>query len=277
MNEETTRNENTSATEDDSPIKIFLNGTFNKFNNSSDKTKKRIIIVSLVITYLLGIGSHMLVGVKRSDYKMIATRCVNLQNELEASNSKHGNLQKEFDDYKAKMQPYESIQLEDAKNKTEKESRELAEKKAAEEKAAAEKKAKQEAEEKAAREKKVAEEKAAAEAKAAEEAKGYETGITFDNLARTPDSYKGKKVKFSGKVIQVIEATTETQIRLAIDGDYDRIIFCRVPKAKTSSTRILKDDYIHIMGISNGLISYESTMGGTITIPDVSVDDWGQG
>lgn len=160
----------------------------------------------------------MLVGVKRSDYKTIATGYVNLQNELQASNSKHDTLQKEYDDYKAKMQPYESIQLEDAKNKTEKESRELAEKKAAEE-------------------------QAADEAKAAEEARGYETGITFDNLARTPDAYKGKKVKFSGKVIQVIEGTTETQLRLAISGDYNKVIFCRVSKAKTSATRILEDDH----------------------------------
>ena len=282
MNEEKRNNnidnENVSVPQnDDPPIKVFFNDTFNKFNNSSDKSKKRIIIVSLVLAYLLGIGSHMLVGVKRSVYKSLLSDTANMTNQLKQANTKCENIQKEYDDYKAKMQPYESIQLEDAKNKTEKESRELAEKKAAEEKAAAEAKAKKEAEEKAAAEKKAAEEQAAAEAKAAEEARGYETGITFDNLARTPDAYKGKKVKFSGKVIQVIEGTTETQLRLAISGDYNKVIFCRVPKAKTSATRILEDDYIHIMGVSNGLISYESTMGGTITIPDVSVNDWGQG
>ena len=181
------------------------------------------------------------------------------------------------------MQPYEAVQLTDAQNKAEKERQELADKKATEEKAAAEAKAKKEAEEKAAAEARAAAEakaaeeaRAAAEAKAAEEAKGYETGITYDNLARTPDSYKGKKVKFKGQVVQVIEGSTETQLRLAVDGDYNKIIFCRVPKDKTASTRILEDDYIHIMGVSNGLISYESTMSGTITIPDVSVNDWGQ-
>lgn len=276
MNEETNLKENQN-THDDTPLKQICNSAFNKFNNSSDKVKKRTVIISLIIAYLLGIGSHMLVGVKRSAYNSLLSDKNNVTNQLKETNTKYENTQKEFDDYKAKMQPYESIQLEDAKNKTEKESRELAEKKAAEEKAAAEAKAKKEAEEKAAAEKKAAEERAAAEAKAAEEAKGYETGITFDNLARTPDEYKGKKVKFSGKVVQVIEGTSETQLRLAVNGNYDKIIFCRVPKAKTSSTRILEDDYIHIMGVSNGLISYESTMGGNITIPDVSVDDWGQG
>lgn len=164
------------------------------------------------------------------------------------------------------MQPYEEIQLTDAKNKAEREAQEIADRKAAEEKAA--------------EEKRLAEEKAAAEEaarKAAEEAKGYETGITFDNLARTPDTYIGKKVKFKGKVVQVIEDDSETQIRLAVNNNYDKIIFCRVPKSKTKGSRILEDDRIHIMGVSNGLMSYKSTMGGTITIPDISVDDWGQG
>lgn len=33
-----------------------------------------------------------------------------------------------------------------------------------------------------------------------EEKKGYDTGITYDQLARTPDDYKYKKVKFEGKI-----------------------------------------------------------------------------
>ena len=84
----------------------------------------------------------MLVGVKRSVYKSLLSDTANMTNQLKQANTKCENIQKEYDDYKAKMQPYESIQLEDAKNKTEKESRELAEKKAAEEKATAEAKAK---------------------------------------------------------------------------------------------------------------------------------------
>ena len=116
-----------------------------------------------------------------------------------------------------------------------------------------------------------AKEKAAKEA----ELNSYETGITYNQLARTPNDYIGKKVKFYGKVIQVIEGTSETQLRLAIGGDYDSIIFCRVPKAKTANMRILENDYITIMGKSNGLLTYESTMGGNITIPDISVSEWG--
>jgi uncharacterized membrane protein YcgQ (UPF0703/DUF1980 family) len=249
----------------------YFQDIMQKFHNSSYNTKKVITVSALVLAFILGNCTHMLIGVKRSDYRAVVQRLNKSTETIKSKKEEYDSLQAEYTSYKNKMQPYEDIQLADAQNKieqdkikAEQDKQALAEKKAAEEKAAAEAKAQKEAEE-----------QAAAEAKAAEEAKGYETGITFDNLARTPNEYKGKKVKFTGKVVQVLEGTSETQIRLAINGNYDKIIYCRVPKEKTSATRILEDDYIHILGVSNGLISYQSTMGGTITIPDVSVHEWG--
>lgn len=41
---------------------------------------------------------------------------------------------------------------------------------------------------------------------------GYETGITYEQLARIPDSYIYKKVKFSGNVIQVLKGDNEVNI-----------------------------------------------------------------
>ncbi|MGP4069904.1 toxin regulator [Halobacillus sp. B29] len=125
----------------------------------------------------------------------------------------------------------------------------------------AEEKKKQEAEEEKAR--KEAEEEAK---------KGYETGTTFEQLARTPDNYEGEKVKLSGRVIQVIEAEgEETQLRIAVDDDYDQVIFVSYDSAIINS-RILEDDKITIMGVSLGLLTYESTMGGEITVPAIAVD-----
>lgn len=109
------------------------------------------------------------------------------------------------------------------------------------------------------------------QAAAEEEARGYETGITYDQLARTPDDYIGKKVKFSGKVVQVIEGDDDVQIRLAVNKDYDQILFCAYDSSIVSS-RVLEDDIITIYGISAGTISYQSTMGGKITIPSVLVE-----
>lgn len=107
-------------------------------------------------------------------------------------------------------------------------------------------------------------------AKAAEEAKGYETGITYDQLARTPDDYKGSKVKFSGKVVQVIEGDGKVQLRLAVNNSYDNILFLEYDSSLVKS-RVLEDDQITIYGISAGTITYQSTMGGNITIPAVLV------
>ena len=89
-------------------------------------------------------------------------------------------MQQEYAAYKEKMKPYEELDEAEAEARKIEAEKIAEQKKADEEKAAAE----------------------AAAAKAAEEAQGYETGITYDQLARTPDQYKGKKVKFYGKVVQ---------------------------------------------------------------------------
>ncbi|MEM1504790.1 toxin regulator [Domibacillus sp. 8LH] len=134
--------------------------------------------------------------------------------------------------------------------------------------------AKKAVEEAAAKKKAETEAAAAAEAqrKAEEEEKrGYETGITYDQLARTPDDYIGEKVKFYGKVVQVMEGDGEVQVRIAVNEDYDTILFGAYDSYITNS-RILEDDLITVMGTSNGLLTYESTMGGDITIPSIFID-----
>lgn len=115
---------------------------------------------------------------------------------------------------------------------------------------------------------KAAEEEAA---RLAEEAKGYETGITYNQLARTPDDFLGKKVKFYGKVLQVIEDGSTVQIRLAVNDDYDTVLLGEYDSSIVSS-RVLEDDEITIYGTSIGTITYQSTMGGNITIPGITID-----
>ena len=90
-------------------------------------------------------------------------------------------------------------------------------------------------------------------------------------MARTPDDYKGQKVKFYGKVVQVIEGDDSTQIRLAVDDNYDTVLLGEFDKSIVSS-RVLEDDYITVYGSSVGTISYKSTFGGTITIPGVYIE-----
>ena len=180
--------------------------------------------------------------------------------ELEQTKKDLEALQKEYDEYKESMKPFEEMtaaQAEAEKAKAEQEKARIEEEEAAKKAAEEEEAARLAEEEKAARE--------------AEEAKGYETGITYEDLARTPDDFKGKKVKFTGKVLQVLEGDDSVQIRLAVNDDYDTVLFGEYESTIVSS-RVLEDDEITIYGTSYGLISYDSTMGGKITIPAVSID-----
>lgn len=99
----------------------------------------------------------------------------------------------------------------------------------------------------------------------------YKTGITFDNISRNPKDYEGKLVYFTGEVVQLMEGDDENQIRLAVDGDYDKMILIGYDPEITTS-RILEDDNIEIYGMSVGIFQYESVLGQTISIPAVYVD-----
>lgn len=145
-------------------------------------------------------------------------------------------------------------------------------------------KAEKEKQEKAKREEKEKQEKEAREKEAREkeeeekrkqeEIAQYETGITFENLARNPETYNYKKVKFYGKIVQVVKGDAYSQFRFAIDDDYDKMVLLEIPEKQLSNNRLLKDDTITIKGVSTGEQTYKSTIGGEITIPSISVDSF---
>ncbi|MGL5381053.1 hypothetical protein [Clostridium sp.] len=113
--------------------------------------------------------------------------------------------------------------------------------------------------------------KAEQEEKDKKEKQGYNTGITYSQIARNPDDYKGSKVTFKGKVIQVLEGDGEVQVRLAVNGSYDNVIY-GVYSSDIVKSRVLENDTITIMGTSCGLLTYKSTMGSDITIPSILVE-----
>ncbi len=196
----------------------------------------------------------------RTELKEKGEELESCQTLLEKTEKERDTAKKELKDYKKKMKPFEEMtaaQAEAEKAKAEQEKREIEEAEAA-----------RKAEEEAAAAAKAAEEEAARQA---EEAKGYETGITYDQLARTPDEYEGKKIKFSGKVLQVLEGSGIVHVRLAVNSDYDTILYCEYSQDIVTS-RVLENDQITVYGTSLGLYSYESTMGAAITIPAVTVD-----
>lgn len=241
------------------------------------KIKKATGAVSLALFMVLAVSACGQ-GITQKDYDALLSEKDTIQGELnkakadkDSAESAYSNLKKEYDSYKETMKPYEALsiaQAEEERLKAEQEAQRIkAEedaRKAAEQEAAAQRAA----EEQAAAAQRAAEEQAAREA---EIARGYETGITYDQIARTPDDYKGKKVKFSGKVVQVLEGNGEVNIRFAVDKDYDKMIYGAY-KSSIVTSRVLEDDVITIYGTSTGLYSYKSTFGATITIPSVLIE-----
>lgn len=256
------------------------------------KPKKKIVI-SLITTFVLFIIGVALVpsSITEADKVLLKKAYVDLDeeeivrlNELEEeydglSEEQQKEIKKDIDmlnteeeKYLAKIEEEKAKKEAEEKAKAEQEAKKQAEKEA-EEKAKAKEQAKKEAEEKA---KKEAEEKAKAEAeakkKAEAEAKKYDTGITYEELARTPDEYVGEYVKFSGRVIQVMEGGEETNLRIAVNDNYDKVIIVGYDPNITS-VRVLEDDMVTIKGSSIGLYTYESALGGNITIPGILVSE----
>lgn len=96
--------------------------------------------------------------------------------------------------------------------------------------------------------------------------------ISYDKLSRTPDQYRGEKVKFRGRVLQVCSEASSalyySTYRVATSGSYDNVMYIYVDNYD-SGTRILEDDWITFYGEYDGLYSYTTVMGAEKTIPSV--------
>lgn len=94
----------------------------------------------------------------------------------------------------------------------------------------------------------------------------YNSGITYEQIARNPDDYLQKRLTVSGKVIQVIEADNETDVRLAVNNSYDNVILVAIAK-DTLKSRILENDHLIVKGKFQKMYTYTSSMNVPITIP----------
>ena len=126
----------------------------------------------------------------------------------------------------------------------------------AEQKRIAEEQAQKEAEKQAQKE---AEEQAKKEA----EAHKYETGLTWEQIAR--EGKKGTLGQFEGKIIQVMNGDGFTQYRVTINGDYDQVMLIEVKNGVSKET-LLEDDYVYFKGESLGTITYTTVMGAEMTV-----------
>lgn len=96
--------------------------------------------------------------------------------------------------------------------------------------------------------------------------------ISYDALSRTPDEYEGEYVRFSGVVLQVCSEASSSRYystyRVATSGSYNNVVLLYVDNYG-SKNRILEDDKITFYGTSEGLYTYETVLGASVTIPSV--------
>lgn len=90
--------------------------------------------------------------------------------------------------------------------------------------------------------------------------------INYNGIARNPSVYKEKLIYFFGTVIQVSESSsgTSTAYRIQLDDSSDIVL---VHKYTPTEPRILKDDHVLVYATCNGVETYQSVLGGQITIP----------
>lgn len=93
--------------------------------------------------------------------------------------------------------------------------------------------------------------------------------VKYSDVERNPDNYDGKKIKISGKVVQVSEGWFDTvTMRIDCGGNMWYVTYSR----EEGESRILEDDKITCYGECNGVTSYKTVIGSQVTIPSMRME-----
>ena len=99
------------------------------------------------------------------------------------------------------------------------------------------------------------------------------TKKNYEFFARDEDTYKSQPLAFTAEVIQVSEEGSSTFYRLAVDKSYDAIFLATISNSDLT-IRILEDDIVTVEATSTGLYTYNSTLGGKITVPSCKITSY---
>lgn len=95
--------------------------------------------------------------------------------------------------------------------------------------------------------------------------------ISYEKLAREPDAHNGEYIKIHGQVIQVLEEDNSVTLRVATKdsgyGNYYDDVVLVYYEYGDQDKKILEDDMITLWGKYGGTYTYETTMGGNVTVP----------
>ncbi len=93
--------------------------------------------------------------------------------------------------------------------------------------------------------------------------------VSYTDIERNPDNYKGKNVKVQGEVIQVYEGWFNS-VTLRIESEEG--IWYVTYKRSENESRILENDIITAYGECTGVETYKALLGNSITIPSMTME-----
>ena len=107
------------------------------------------------------------------------------------------------------------------------------------------------------------------------ELKAEAKNIPYKELFRNIDDYKGAKIHYTGKVVQVIgDGNTLSTMRVNITkgsyGFWDDTVL--LTNFDVESEKILEDDIIQFWGMVDGEESYQTVLGATVSVPSLSAN-----
>lgn len=105
--------------------------------------------------------------------------------------------------------------------------------------------------------------------KATADADGYYmiTAANYQEYARNANAHFLEKIRFNGKVIQVVERSSRENVyRIAVDSDSNCMFYIEYTLPKGAS-RILEGDNVLVSGTYYGMYSYSTTLGSKVTVP----------
>lgn len=93
--------------------------------------------------------------------------------------------------------------------------------------------------------------------------------VKYSDVERNPDNYDGRKVKISGKVVQVSEGWFDSvTMRIDCSGNMWYVTYSR----EEGESRILEGDSITCYGECDGVTSYTTILGSQVTIPSLKME-----
>jgi len=87
--------------------------------------------------------------------------------------------------------------------------------------------------------------------------------LNYKLIDKNPDSHKNEKYKISGRIVQIMEDASSTDIRLDVNDVYGDTVYIYYD----GLTEYVEDDYITVYGVCEGKYTYTSSAGFQITLP----------